>query len=125
MDACISNNFIFIFLIIMKNYRKVKRPETEVAESISRFIYSKIAVLHFFDWSGIAPICVMDSIRAVWTRSLSTAKIVSEQHLFAKCKHVLKYILQNCVNKNVEKIYKYIFIFCKNHYFKTITRLPL
>ena len=53
------------FFIIVKNYRKVKRPETEVAGSIRRFIYSKIAMLHFFEWSEIAPICVMDSIRAV------------------------------------------------------------
>ena len=76
MDACISNNFIFIFFIIMKNYRKVKRPETEIAESIRRFIYSEITSLHISEQSGIAPICVTDSIRAVWIRSLSTAKIV-------------------------------------------------
>ena len=57
----------------MKNYRKVKRPETEVAESIRRFIYFEIATLHFFEWSEIAPICVTDSIRAVWTQSLSAA----------------------------------------------------
>ena len=57
----------------MKNYRKVKRSETEVAESIRRFIYSQIATLHFFEWSKIASICVTDSIRAVWTQSLSTA----------------------------------------------------
>ena len=75
LHGCISNNFIFIFSIIVKNYRKVKRPETEVAESIRRFIYSEIATLHFFGRSGIAPICVRtDSIRAVWTQSLSTAK---------------------------------------------------
>ena len=73
MDACISNNFIFIFFIIVKNYRKVKRPETEVAESIRRFIYPKSLCSTYFEWSKIAPICVMDSIRAVWTQSLSTA----------------------------------------------------
>ena len=81
-------------------------PETEVAKSTRRFIYSEIATLHFFERSGIAPICVTDSIRAVWTRSLSAAKIVSERHLLAKYEHGLKYILQNCLNKNVEKIYK-------------------
>ena len=41
MDACISNNFIFIFFIIVKNYRKVKRPETKVAESIRRLSIPK------------------------------------------------------------------------------------
>ena len=65
----ISNNFIFIFFIIVKNYRKVKRPETEVAESIRRFIYSEIDTLHYFEWSKITSICVTDSIRAVWTQS--------------------------------------------------------
>ena len=92
MDASISNNFIFIFFIIVKNYRKDKKPETEIAESIRRFIYSEITSFHFFERSGIAPICVTDSIRAVWTRSLSAAKIVSEQHLFAKCEWSKKYI---------------------------------
>ena len=106
MDASISNNFNFIFFIIVKNYRKVKKSETEIAESITRFIYSEITSLHFLEPSGIAPICVTDSIRPVWTRSLSAAKIVSEQHLFAKCEHGPKKICQNCVNKNVEKIYK-------------------
>ena len=91
MDACISNNFIFIFFIIVKNYRKVKRSETEIAESIRRFIYSEITSPHIFERSGIAPVCVMDSIRAVWTRSLSAEKIVSERHLFAKCENGLKY----------------------------------
>ena len=104
MDTCISNIFIFIFFNIVKKYRKGKRPETEVAESIRRFTYSEIATLYFFERSGIGPICVTDSIRAVWTRSLSAAKLVSERHLFAKCEHGLKYIPQNCVNKNVEKI---------------------
>ena len=61
------------FFIIVKNYRKVNRPETEVAESIRRFIYSEIATLHFFEWSEIASICVTDSIRAVWRQSLSAA----------------------------------------------------
>ena len=74
MDACISNNFIFAFFIIVKSYRKVKRPETEIAERIGRFIYSEITLLHLFERSGIAPTCVTDSIRSVWTRSLSAAK---------------------------------------------------
>ena len=73
MDACISNNFIFTFFIIMKSYCKVKRPETDVAESIQKVYLSEITMLHFFEWSKIAPICVMDSIRAVWAQSLSTA----------------------------------------------------
>ena len=114
MDVSISNNFIFIFFIIMKNYRKAKRPETEFAESIRRFVYSEITMLYYFERSGIAHICVTDSIRAVWTRILSIAKIVLERHLFAKCEHGLKNILQNCVDKNVKKIYKWI-IFYKNH----------
>ena len=80
MDTCISN----IFFIIVKNYCKDKRSETEVAESIRRFIYPKIATLHFFEQSGIAPICVTYTIRAVWTGRLSAAKLVSEWHLFAK-----------------------------------------
>ena len=98
MDTCISSNFIFIFFIIVKNYHKVKRPETEVAESIIRFIYSKIATLYFFELSGVAPICVTDSIRTVWTRSVSAANIVSEQHLFTKCGHGLSkvYTLELC-----------------------------
>ena len=112
MDACISNNFIFIFFIIMKSYCKVKKPETEVAEGIRKFIYSEIATLRFFERSGIALTCFMDSIRAVWTRSLSTAKIFSEQHLFTKCEHGLRYRHRNSMNKIVEKIYKYIIIFC-------------
>ena len=66
MDVCISNNFIFIFFIIVKNYREVKRPKTEIAESIRRFIYSEITLLNLFEGSGIAPICVTDSIRAVY-----------------------------------------------------------
>ena len=65
MGACISNNFIFF--IIVKNYRKVKRPEAEVAEIIRRFTYSESTTLHIFEQSRIAPICVTDSIRAVWT----------------------------------------------------------
>ena len=75
----------------MKNYRKVKRSETEIAESIRRFIYSEITSLHIFEQSGIAPVCVTDSIRAVWTRSISAAKIALERHLFAKCEHDLNY----------------------------------
>ena len=88
----------------MGNYRKVKMPETEVAESIRWFIYSEITLLHFFERSGMAPISATDSIRAVWTRSISARKIVSERYLFAKCEHGLKYILQNCVNIYVEKV---------------------
>ena len=38
MAACISNNFVFIFFIVVKNYHKVERPETEVEGSIKRFI---------------------------------------------------------------------------------------
>ena len=120
----ISNNFIFIIFVVVKNYHKVKRPETKVAESIRRFIYSEITMLHFFEQSGIAPICVTDSIRAVWTRSLPAAKIVSERHLFAKGEPNLKYILENCVKKSIETIYKCIIALCKNHNFKT-ARLPL
>ena len=85
----------------MKNYCIVKRPETEIAESIRRFIYSEIASLHFFEQSEIAPICVTDSSRAVWTQSLFAAKIVAEQHVFTKCEYGLRYIFQNCVNKNI------------------------
>ena len=43
MNACISSNFILIVFIIVKDYRKAKRPE--VAESIRRFIYSELASL--------------------------------------------------------------------------------
>ena len=43
-------------------------------------MYSEIALLHFFEQSGIALIDVTDSIRAIWTRSLSATKIVSERH---------------------------------------------
>ena len=43
MNACISNNFILIVFISVKDYHKAKRPE--VAESIRRFIYSEIASL--------------------------------------------------------------------------------
>ena len=50
---------------------------------------------------------IMYSIRAGRTWSLSTAKTISEHHLFAKCEHGLKYILQNYVNKNVRKIDKW------------------
>ena len=77
----------------MKNYRKVKRPETKVAESIRRFTFLSGAKLLLF--------VLWNSIRAVWKQSPSRAT-----NLFAKCEHGLKYILQNCVNKNVEKIYK-------------------
>ena len=61
MDACISINFFFIFFIIVKNYRKVKRPEPG-----------------FFERRRIAPVNVTDSITTVWTRNLSATKIVSE-----------------------------------------------
>ena len=47
MDACISNNFIFIFFIIVKNYCKVKRPETEVAESIRSLSIRKLLCSNF------------------------------------------------------------------------------
>ena len=52
--------------------------------------YSNIVSLHFFERSGIVPICVADSIIAVRTRSLFATKIVSETHVSAKCEHVLK-----------------------------------
>ena len=32
MDACICNNFVFIFFILVKNYCKVKKPETGCRE---------------------------------------------------------------------------------------------
>ena len=51
--------------------------------------YSEIALRHFFERNGIAPIYVTDSIKEMWIRSLSSAKIVSEQHLSAKCEHGL------------------------------------
>ena len=47
--------------------------------------YPEIVFLHFFEWSGIFPICVADSIIALWTRSLSAAKIVSEPLVSATC----------------------------------------
>ena len=52
--------------------------------------YSKIALLHLFERSGIVQICVADSIIAVWTRSVSVTKIVSERHVSAKCEHDLR-----------------------------------
>ena len=39
----------------------------------------EIALLHFFERSGIDPICVTNSTRAVWTR------ILSQQKLFRNC----------------------------------------
>lgn len=36
---------------------------------------------------GIAPICVADTTRAVWTQRLSAAKIVSGRHIPVKCEH--------------------------------------
>ena len=78
---------------------------TEVAKSTRSFIYSDIALLHFFERSGITRIYVADNIRTVWTRSRSAIKIFSEWDLLA-----IKYIIQNCVHIYiyiyVEKIYK-------------------
>ena len=62
MDAYISINFIFICFIIVKNYRKVKRPETEVAENIRRFIYSENRFAPLFWVEQICyDLCVMDN----------------------------------------------------------------
>ena len=108
IDAWISNNFIFIFFIMGKNYWTVNYW----AETLSQRHTC-------FEQSGIAPICVMDSIRAVWRLSQSTAKVVSKQHLFTKCEFGLKYIFQNCVNKNVKKYINEYIIFCKNQNFKS------
>ena len=71
MDASITNNFIFILFIIVKTYRKVKRPEAEVAENIRRFIYSEIALFHFFELTGIALSYVADSLSAYLRWDLS------------------------------------------------------
>ena len=80
MDACISNNFIFIFFIIVKNYCKAKRPETEVAESIRRFIYPKSLCVTF--WSGAKLLLFV-----LWIASeqYGHKAYPQERHLFAKC----------------------------------------
>ena len=128
MDASISNNFILIFFIIVKNYQKVKKPETEIAESIRRFIYSEITSLHFFKQSGISPICV---------------RIASEQYghkAYPQQKPFWNNIYLQSVNM-AQKIYfrivsirtskKYIkmnilfFVKITISKVKTITRLPL
>ena len=86
MDACISNNFIFIFYIIVKNYRKVKRPETEVAESIRRFIYPKSLCSTFLSGAKLL-------LFVLWIASEQYGhKAYPQQwHLLAKCEHGLKY----------------------------------
>ena len=100
MDACISNNFIFIIFMIVKNSRKVERSEKELTDSIRRFLYSEMAFFQFFEWSEIDPVCVTDTVRAVWKRSLYATKIFSQRHLLAKCQHghilseLCKYIRQ-------------------------------
>ena len=49
-------------------------------------------------------ICVTDSILAVWTRSLSTTKIVSEPHVSAKCEYGRIQILAELTNtKSINK----------------------
>ena len=88
MDACISNNFIFIFFIIIKNYCKVKRPETEVAESIQKVYLSEIATLCSTFLSGAKlPLFVL------WIASeqYGHKAYPQQRHLFAKCEHGLKY----------------------------------
>ena len=67
IDACISNNFIFIFFLSWKIIVKLKGLKTEVAQSVRSFIYFEFALLHLFERGGIAPIYLPDSIRAVWT----------------------------------------------------------
>ena len=104
MDACISNNFIFIIFMIVKNSHKVERSEKELTDSIRRFIYSEMASFQFFEWSEIDPVCVTDSVRAVWKRSLYITKIFSQWHLLAKCQH--GHILQNGVSIFARKLYK-------------------
>ena len=37
MDAIISDNFISIFFIIIYNYQKVKRSETDTVDIVRRF----------------------------------------------------------------------------------------
>ena len=51
-------------------------------------IYQNL-MLHFFEQSGIVPICAADSTRVLWAQSLSSAKIISEQHV-SKCEQGLK-----------------------------------
>ena len=92
-DACISNNFIFISFIIVNNYHKVKRPKRVRLQKASE---------------GLS---IPKSLR-------STAKIVLEWHLLARCEHGLKYVFQNCVNKNVKKHINEYIIFCKNQNFR-------
>ena len=55
-------------------------------------------------------------------------KVVLESHLLAKCEHGLKFMLLNCVNIYVEKIYKliyYVFVNISISKANAITRLPL
>ena len=69
-------------------------------------MYSKIASLQIFERSGIALICITDSIRAVWTRRLSATKIVSGRHLSATCEHEhmafikLNHMIQAFINQS-------------------------
>ena len=60
MDACISNNFIFIIFMIVKNSHKVERSEKELTDSIRRFIYSEMASFHFL--SGVKLILFVSRI---------------------------------------------------------------
>ena len=50
-------------------------------------------------------ICVADSITAVWTRSLSTTKIISESHVSAKYEYGRMQILAEFIN--MKSIYKH------------------
>ena len=59
--------------------------------------YSEMPSLQFFERSGIVPICIADSIIAVWTQTVSRAKIVSEQQVSAQCKHGLSLPLEKAV----------------------------
>ena len=49
MATSIPNNFLFIFLIIMNNYWKVKRPETEIEGSIDQEVFSTVKA-NIFEW---------------------------------------------------------------------------
>ena len=58
-------------------------------------IHSELTLLHFFEWSGIVPICTADNTRVVWTRSLSlsaiASKVVLKQHVSGKREHGVTY----------------------------------
>ena len=108
MDACISNNFIFIFSIIVKNNRKVIKAWDRGCREHQKVYLSEIAI------------CVME----IASEQYGHKGYPQQQHLFAKCEHGLKYNFRIVWIKMLKK-YKWIFTFCKNHNFKTITRLAL